>query len=117
MGSFYRVSTTGFLRNRKVHYKLILNIKAGLAMEGEPVDQGTAKSNSPPEPLPHFLWIQRGLMATFAGVVTLWYFTSPYLVHPHPKFGEDMTDLINNLSSPNEGEKELTFPLRAKLEW
>jgi len=113
------------------------------------VDQGTTKSNSPPEPLPHFLWIQRGLMATFAGVVTLWYFTSPYLVHPHPKFGEDMTDLIKNLSSPNEGRienwtkwrlyllvegeeeekkkvvhamshistSELTFPLRAELEW
>ena len=55
---------------------------------------------------PHFLWIQRGLMATFAGVITLWYFTSPYLVHPHPKFGEDMASLINNLSSLHEGRIE-----------
>ena len=55
---------------------------------------------------PHFLWVQRGLMATFAGVITLWYFTSPYLVHPHPKFGEDMASLINNLSSLHEGRIE-----------
>jgi len=55
---------------------------------------------------PHFLWIQRGLMAVFAGVITLWYFTSPYLVHPHPKFGEDMASLINNLSSLHEGRIE-----------
>ena len=48
-----------------------------------------AESNQPLEANTeaHFLRIQRGLMTTFAGVITLWYFTSPYLVHPHPKFG------------------------------
>ena len=65
--------------------------------EKEPPEEKTA---------PHFLWIQRGLMATFAGVITLWYFTSPYLVHPHPKFGEDMASLISNLSSLHEGRIE-----------
>ena len=108
-----------------------------------------AESNQPLEANTeaHFLRIQRGLMTTFAGVITLWYFTSPYLVHPHPKFGEDMASMINNLSSLHEGrienwtkwrlylkveEKEetkvvhamssiatanLAFPLKAELEW
>jgi hypothetical protein len=49
------------------------------------------------------LWLQRGLMATFVGTITLWYFTSPYLVRPHPSFGEDMARLVGNLSSPGAG--------------
>jgi len=91
------------------------------------------------------LWFQRGLMATFVTTITMWYFSTPYVVRPHPKFGEDMNKLIANLSDPSleqienwtkwrlylgEGGdskvvhamdqvaiSDLEFPLRAHFEW
>jgi len=70
------------------------------------MEQETKQAVEEKRASPHLVWIQRGLMATFAGVITLWYFTSPYLVHPHPKFGQDMASMINNLSSLHEGRIE-----------
>jgi len=91
------------------------------------------------------LWFQRGLMATFISSITLWYFSTPYLVGPHPKFRQEMDQLVSNLSNPSldqienwtkwrlyigEGEdrqvvhamdqvalSSLVFPLKVQLEW
>merc|ERR1711872_669824 len=79
--------------------------------------------------------------------VTLWYFISPYLVRTHPKFAEDIQQLVSNKSKASgveewvenwtkwqvylgQGEKRITiyphtqtslahmrFPLKGELEW
>ena len=55
---------------------------------------------------PNSVWVQRGLMLTLVTVITLWYFTTPYLVRPHPQFREDMRRLVANLSKPGLDQVE-----------
>jgi len=42
------------------------------------------------------------LIVAFVGSVTLWYFVTPYIVHPHPGIVQDILDRSQLLTLPNE---------------